>query len=167
MVVLSSLAVFGCFSTVTFPFFLQKLLYTLLSYTILMGRDFKKLKIFDLSYRFVIEIYGILPSFPDSELRNMYSQLQRAATSIVLNIVEGASNRSNKVFFNHLQYSYGSCREVEVLLMLSRDLHFIETAVFESLSFLLEELKASLYRFMFSVDREIRYNKHNWEFKKN
>ncbi|MGM5480880.1 MAG: four helix bundle protein [Nanobdellota archaeon] len=130
-----------------------------------MGRNFKKLKIYELSYAFVLEIYGVLPSLPETELRNMYSQLQRAATSIVLNIVEGASNRSNKVFFNHLQYSYGSCREVEVLLQLAKDLNFIEKNVFTVLENQLEELKATLYRFMESVDREVRYHKTNWEFK--
>lgn len=131
-----------------------------------MGCDFKKLKIYELSYAFVLEVYAILPSFPETELRNMYSQLQRAATSIVLNIVEGASNRSDKVFFNHLQYSYGSCREVEVLLELAKDLHFIEGEVCETLQNQLEELKATLYRFMNSVDSEVKQYKNNWEFKK-
>ncbi|MGM5480720.1 MAG: four helix bundle protein [Nanobdellota archaeon] len=126
-----------------------------------MGRNFKKLKIYDLSYSFLLEVYGILPSLPESELRNMYSQLQRAATSIVLNIVEGASNRSNKVFFNHLQYSYGSCREAEVLLLLAKDLNYIDDSAHKVLEHQLEELKATLYRFMNSVDKEVRYHKNN------
>ena len=92
----------------------------------------------------------------------MYSQLQRASTSIVLNIVEGASNRSNKVFFNHLQYSYGSCREVEVLLMLACDLNYIDRLLYSSLSNNLEELKASLYKFMKSVDQEVSLGKINY-----
>ncbi len=131
---------------------------------IVLGRDFKKLKIYNLSYSFLLEIYGILPSFPDSELRNMYSQLQRAATSIVLNIVEGSANRSNKVFLNHLQYSYGSCKEVEVLLMLALDLNFINKEIFQSLQSNLEKLKASLFNFMKSVDNEIIRYRENYSF---
>ncbi|MFW5865628.1 MAG: four helix bundle protein [Nanoarchaeota archaeon] len=130
-----------------------------------MGRNFKKLKIYELSYAFLLEVYGVLPSLPETELRNIYSQLQRAATSIVLNIVEGCSNRSNKVFFNHLQYSYGSCREVEVLLLLAKDLHYIDADIYVVLEKQLEELKATLYRFMQSVDREVRYRKDNWDFR--
>jgi four helix bundle protein len=80
----------------------------------------------------------------------------------VLNIVEGAANRSNKVFFNHLQYSYGSCREVEVILMLAFDLNYIEKDVFEKLMQKLEELKASLYSFMKSVNKEIVMKKENY-----
>ena len=127
-----------------------------------MGRDFRRLKIFHLSYNFLLEVYGMLGCFPDYELRNLFSQLQRAATSCVLNIVEGAANRSNKVFFNHLQYSYGSCREVEVILMLAFDLNYIEKDVFEKLMEKLEELKASLYSFMKTVDKEVTLKKENY-----
>jgi four helix bundle protein len=127
-----------------------------------MGRDFKKLKIFTLSYSFLLEVYDVLSMLPDHELRNLFSQLQRASTSIVLNIVEGASNRSNKVFLNHLQYSYGSCREVEVLLMLAYDLTYIDTELYKTLHELLEHLKKSLYRFMQSVEKEITLGKVNY-----
>ncbi len=129
-----------------------------------MGRDFRKLKIFHLSYSFLLEIYALLPDLPETELRNMYSQLQRASTSITLNIVEGAANRSNKVFLNHLQYSYGSSREVEVLLMLAFDLSYIDKELYLALSNKLEELKATLYRFMQSVDKEISKRVDNYSF---
>lgn len=129
-----------------------------------MARNFHNLKIFHLSYQFLLEVYSFLPTLPDTELRNMFSQLQRASTSIVLNIVEGCSNRSNKVFFNHLQYSYGSCREIEVLLMLAYDLSYIEKDLYFALKNQLEELKATLYQFMKSVDKEIVLSKPNYSF---
>lgn len=127
-----------------------------------MARDFRKLKIFSLAYVLLLRIYEILSLLPEFESRNVFSQLQRAATSIVLNIVEGASNRSNRVFLNHLQYSYGSSREVEVLLLLCLDLGYIEKSLFNELSGGLEELKASLFKFMRSVDKEIAYRKDNY-----
>ena len=111
-----------------------------------------------------LELYTVLPELPETELRNMYSQLQRAGTSIVLNIVEGCSNRSNKVFLNHLQYSYGSAKEVDVLLQLCYDLNYIDKEVFLALSRVLEELKAALYRFMQSVDKEIVLSKPNFSY---
>lgn len=129
-----------------------------------MARNFKKLKIFHLSYSFLLEIYSLLPLLPDSEQRNMFDQLQRSATSIVLNIVEGASNKSNKVFANHLQYSYGSCKEVDVLLMLAFDLQYIDKQLYYGLKNPLEKLKASLFRFMQSVEKEIAQGKINYSF---
>ena len=115
-----------------------------------------------LSYQFLLEIYGVLPLLPEKEVRNMYDQLQRSATSVVLNIVEGASNRSNKVFFNHLQYSYASSKEVEVLLMLAHDLNYIDKDIFVVLSKQLEELKANLFQFMKSVEKEVRLRQENY-----
>ncbi len=127
-----------------------------------MGRDFRRLKVFNLSYSFLLEIYKFLPILPEMEYRNIFSQLQRASTSVVLNVVEGASHSSNKVFFNHLQYSYCSCREVEVLLLLCFDLGYLDKSVFLCLNEQLEELKASLFLFMRSVDREVFSGKINY-----
>ena len=129
-----------------------------------MARDYRKLKIFSLSYAFLLEIYDVLPTLPDTELRNMFSQLQRAGTSVVLNIVEGASNRSNKVFLNHLQYSYGSAKEISVLLMLAYDLHYIDKELYVALDAKLEEFKAYLFRFMQSVEREVVKRVDNYSF---
>ena len=128
-----------------------------------MGRDYRKLKIYGFAYAFLLRLYReVLPLLPESESRNVFSQLQRAATSIVLNIVEGAANRSNKVFLNHLQYSYGSCKEVEVLLNLCSDLGFVEASLFASLSAEFEELKATLYQFMRAVENEVSVKKVNY-----
>jgi len=127
-----------------------------------MGRDFHKLRIFNLAYAFLLDVYRFLPNLPEFESRNIFSQLQRAATSVVLNIVEGSSSLSNKVFLNHLSYSYGSCKEVEVLLLICFDLGYLEKDLFSDLSSCLEELKASLFLFMRSVDKEIILRKNNY-----
>lgn len=127
-----------------------------------MARKFQNLKIYKLSYTFLLNIYKILPLLPESESRNIYSQLQRAATSIVLNIVEGCANRSNKVFLNHLQYSYGSCKEVNVLLLLINDLNYISEDSSQSLLMGLDELTANLYRFMQAIEKEIGGYKVNY-----
>lgn len=127
-----------------------------------MVRKFENLKIYNLSYDFVLEIYKLLNILPDFELRNIFSQLQRASTSIVLNIVEGASNKSNKVFLNHLQYSYGSCKEVKVLIMLAHDLNYVEDSFCNNLLDSLDYLTGSIYRFMSSVQKEINYGKKNY-----
>lgn len=127
-----------------------------------MARDFRKLRAFHLGYSFLLDVYKILDLLPDFEARNIFSQLQRAGTSIVLNIAEGASMRSNKVFLNHLQYSYGSCRECEVLLLLCRDLGYVNLELFHALNASLEELKASLFKFMRAVNSEIKVKKENY-----
>ena len=113
---------------------------------------------------FVLEIYEVLKTLPEYESRNIFSQLQRASTSIILNIAEGASNKSNKVFFNHLQYSYGSCKEIKVLLMLTKDLEYIEEKLFSKLFTSLDILTATIFKFMQSVEKEINLRKPNYSF---
>ena len=139
-------------------FFLE-VFFNLLVIFSFMARFFKNLRIYHMSYSFLLEIYDMLPLLPDFESKNMFSQLQRAATSIVLNIVEGSSHRSVKVFINHLQYSYGSSKEVEVLLLLAKDLHYIDEELFFRLSGLLDELSASIFSFMASLDDSFLVNR--------
>jgi four helix bundle protein len=127
-----------------------------------MGRNFRNLNIYQLSYDFLLEVYGILPLFPEQELRNMHSQLQRAATSVVLNIVEGCSNKSNKVFLNHLQYSYGSCQEIDVLLKLACDLNYIDKETYEVLHKQLDHIKGKVFKFMQTIDKELFFGRNNY-----
>ncbi|MCX5859530.1 MAG: four helix bundle protein [Proteobacteria bacterium] len=61
-----------------------------------MGFKFEKLEIWQLSLECIDLIYhvsGKLPSFEDSNLR---SQINRAATSISLNIAEGSTSQTDR-----------------------------------------------------------------------
>ena len=80
----------------------------------------------------------------------------------MLNIVEGAARRSNKVFLNFLQYSYGSAKECEVLLTICFDLGYIDRTLYESLNGEFEELKACLYQFMRAVEKEVVIKQENY-----
>ena len=65
-------------------------------------------------------------SFPDHETYEIGSQIRRASISIPLNIAEGyGKKKSSKDFKRFLSMSLGSCNEMEVLLDLIKDLHYI------------------------------------------
>ena len=131
-----------------------------------MGRDFKKLGIWNTAYELLLMIYERLDKFPENESKNIVDQLRRAATSIPLNIAEGAGAHSNKVFLNFLSYAYKSAKEVEVLLLLSTDVGYLKRDEFEVLSTKLEFLKASMYKFMISVEKEIKQGMNNFSYYK-
>jgi four helix bundle protein len=60
-----------------------------------MSFKFEKLEVWVLALEYIDQIYlmsGKLPSFEDSNLR---SQINRAATSISLNIAEGSTSQTN------------------------------------------------------------------------
>ena len=56
---------------------------------------FQKLDVYQLGLEFVDRIYQLTSQLPKSERFNLRSQLERAATSIVLNIAEGSTGQTN------------------------------------------------------------------------
>jgi four helix bundle protein len=66
--------------------------------TLVNGRKlykFQRLDVYQLALEYGDEIYGISSRIPDSERFNLKSQIERAATSIVLNIAEGSTGQTD------------------------------------------------------------------------
>jgi four helix bundle protein len=84
--------------------------------------NFRKLKFYQRSVAFAVEIYKLTKTFPKEELYGLMSQTRRAATSITLNIAEGSGNSSEKEFKRFLESSLRSdyevitCLEIALLL---------------------------------------------------
>lgn len=121
-----------------------------------MAFDYRKLEIYHLAHQFVLDIYKATEKFPETEHKGLSSQLRRAAVSIPLNIAEGSSRRSRKEFLNFLNYSFGSGKEVEVLLELSKDLGFIASKEFEDLSKKLSNLMSKMFLFIKDLEKRIK-----------
>lgn len=120
-----------------------------------MASDFKKLEIWNLGYNLVLDIYPLLEGYPEYESRNIVDQIRRDVTSLPLNIAEGAGSNSNNVFLTHLGYAYTSAKELEVLLLLSRDLGYLEEDVYDFLQKKLEEFRAKIYKFIIKVEKDV------------
>lgn len=58
-----------------------------------------------------MDVRKVTNDFPKRELFSLTSQFKRAVDSIVLNIAEGAGNRSNKEFAKFLDYAIRSAHE--------------------------------------------------------
>lgn len=56
---------------------------------------FQNLTVYQLSLSYVVAVYKLSDQLPKSETFNLKSQLERAATSIVLNIAEGSTGQSD------------------------------------------------------------------------
>ena len=115
------------------------------------------MEIFQLSYDLLLEIYKLLDKFPEKESDNLISQTRRAATSIPLNIAEGSSKKSLRQFLNFLSHSYGSAKELDVLLSISRDLNYVSEKDYNLLFKKLDKLMAKLFWFMDNI--EARFEK--------
>jgi four helix bundle protein len=96
-------------------------------------RDFKKYDIWQLSHTFTLRIYSNTSLFPKDELYGITSQIRRASSSIPTNISEGCGRNSDKEFNQFLNIALRSASETEYLIILSRDLNYIDTETFEIL----------------------------------
>ncbi len=102
---------------------------------------FEDLEAWQVSHRFILEIYRITKKFPKDELYGLVSQLRRAALSVTSNIAEGFSRYqyTDKIRFHY--NARGSASEVKNCLILSRDLRYIKE---EECRILVDEAERSL-----------------------
>jgi four helix bundle protein len=124
-----------------------------------MARLYKNMEIFQLSYALAIDIHKILDKFPEKEKDNIVNQMRRAATSIPLNIAEGSVKKSFKGFLTFLEYAYGSAKELDVLLSMSKDLKYISKKDYDSLFKKLDKLMAKLFGFMKNIESRFEKKK--------
>jgi four helix bundle protein len=122
-----------------------------------MARNFYNLEVWNLGYDLVLEMYRITEKFPEQEKNNITDQIRRASTSIPLNIAEGTSRYSKKAYLQFLSYALGSIRELEVLLLLSRDLKYITPEDFSFLFECIDKLSRKLFVFINKVNKEEFY----------
>ena len=128
-----------------------------------MARMYKNIEIWGLSYNFVLDMYALTEKVPESERNNLTSQMRRAATSIPFNIAEGSSRKSTKEFLNFLNYAYGSAKELDVLLSLSKDLKFVNKEEYDVAYKKLDKLMAKLYAFLQNIEKRLG-NKKKFNF---
>jgi len=96
--------------------------------------DYKKLKVWQESHSFTIDIYTITKNFPNNENYGLISQIRRSASSIPTNIAEGCGQLDNGNLIRFLGMAKGSAFEAEYQLMLSKDLNYINKKEYDELN---------------------------------
>ena len=117
---------------------------------------YRELQVYERSYKAAKAIYQkIAISFPEEERYGLKSQIQRAATSIPLNIAEGyGKGGSKKELVRYMYMARGSCHEVEVLLEFAKDFGYITKEVYEKASKEYDEIGRMLTGFIQSQRQE-------------
>jgi len=78
-------------------------------------------------------VYSLTDSFPKFETYGLCDQLRRAAVSIPSNVAEGSSRTSEAEFTHFLEYSIGSCFEVETQMEIAKRRGYITDKQFYGL----------------------------------
>lgn len=90
--------------------------------------SFKDLKVWQKAREVTKKLYKETNLFSKEEVYGFTTQIKRATLSITNNIAEGAGRRSPKEFKQFLSIAYGSCFEVENMLILAGDLEFLKVS---------------------------------------
>ena len=117
---------------------------------------YKQLQIYERSYKAALAIYRLTKSFPETEEFALTNQMQRASTSIALNIAEGYAKRSSQEEFKRfLMMALGSANEMSVLIDFSKDLGYINEVQYEKASQEYDEIGKMLNKFVQSIEGSI------------
>lgn len=97
-------------------------------------KDFRTLQVWQKSHALTLAIYKATQSFPQQENYGLISQMRRSASSIPTNIAEGCGRNGDAELCRFLHIAAGSASELEYQLILSRDLGYLDTPLFERLN---------------------------------
>ncbi|WP_431126729.1 four helix bundle protein [Flagellimonas flava] len=117
--------------------------------------DYRNYKVWQKAHLMVIEVYQTTDAFPKKEQFGLVSQINRAVISIPTNIAEGCGRETQKELTRFLYISSGSAHELEYLIMLSKELNFINDEQFSNLSSKIEEIKKMLASLIKKIKQDL------------
>ena len=109
-----------------------------------MSRDYRRLHVYVLADRLVLETVPRFAGFPTAERYGLQAQIRRAAISAAANIVEGSARRTTGEWLNFLSIASGSATEAYYLANVAGRLRFAEEREATILERGYSELAASL-----------------------
>jgi four helix bundle protein len=93
-------------------------------------RDFKDLIVWQKAMELSLKVFMLTKKFPKKEIYGMTSQLRRSAVSVAANIAEGHGRNTKGQYIQFLGIAKGSLAEVETLLILAKEMEYIEAEGF-------------------------------------
>lgn len=91
-----------------------------------MIESWKDLEVWQKAHQQVLDVYKLTQKFPSVERFRLVDQLCRASASIPTNIAEGKGRSSLKEYIQFLSIAKGSLEETKYLLLLSKDLGYVD-----------------------------------------
>jgi four helix bundle protein len=127
--------------------------------------NWRDLQVWKKAHILTTQIYKITKDFPKEERFGLTSQIQRAAYSIPLNIVEGHSRKSATEFLQFLNIARGSLEELRYLLILSCEIDYLSNSDMENLESLAAEICIMLDALIKSLQKVKRESKETGKSK--
>lgn len=113
--------------------------------------NFRKYKVWQDAVDYASRVYKVTAEMPWFEKKGLCDQLQRAVVSISSNIAEGAAKPSDAEFARFLDTALGSAFEVETQLLISKNIGYINTELYENLLLDLNEIERQINGLILSL----------------
>lgn len=117
---------------------------------------YKKLIVWQKSVQLVADVYSLTKLFPIEERFGIVSQLNRAIISVPSNIAEGWGRALSKNYLQFLRISRGSLMEVETIILISKNLNYINEKDFEEITTKIDEVGKILQGLIKSVEQKTK-----------
>ena len=88
-------------------------------------KSVEDLDVFKLAHQLALKTYSTTKTFPSAETFSLVDQMRRAATSVGMNLMEGAMRPGTKEYRQFVGIARGSAGEVCYQLLLAKDLNYI------------------------------------------
>jgi four helix bundle protein len=117
---------------------------------------YKDLIVWQKSIQLVTDIYALTKTFPMDERYGIVSQINRAVISIPSNIAEGWGRELSKNYLQFLRVSRGSLMETETLILIAKNLHYVNEKDFNQINEKIEEVGKILQGLIKSIQHKIK-----------
>ena len=111
------------------------------------------LEVYKKAHSFALALYKATARFPSEERYGLCSQIRRAAVSINANLMEGSHRATRREYHHFASISRGSTGELKYLILVSRDLDYIDEVSYLTLSSIAEDISRMLDAMMRSLEK--------------
>ena len=91
-----------------------------------MAKGYRNLNVWSKGYLLTKKVYEATEIFPKEEVYGLVSQMRRSSVSIIANIAEGYGRNHLGEYIQFVSYAIGSSNELEVYLLLAKDLKYLD-----------------------------------------
>jgi len=96
-------------------------------------KSVEELDVFKLAHQLALKMYNVTKRFPKEETYSLIDQMKRAATSVGMNLMEGAMRLGSREYRQFVGIARGSAGEVCYQLLLAKDLKYISNETYQEL----------------------------------
>lgn len=107
--------------------------------------NFRKLRVWQKAVNLATKVYKETEKLLKKEQYGLTSQIRRCTVSISSNFAEGAGRRLKKEFKHFLDVATGSSYELETQLIIAKNLNYLNSDKFKSLTEELIKIQKMLY----------------------